>query len=203
MKRTIPMAALAILLMAVMLSTTACSSDNQTTAAAPRAMPTESLIAEDYAEIDATIQAIDTDSREVTLRTADGQIDTITAPADVDLGKLKAGDIVTVGAYQRLSVKALPPGSAPLGTRTQVAEGRSVPGEAPGRGVAQVTSTVTEIAALDTDDNTVTLRSADGSSRTLTVRNPDNQRKLRELEVGDLVRIDFVEAVTATLRPKP
>ncbi len=201
MKRNKPMAVVAILLMTVTLLTTACSGGNET--AAPRAMPTESLIAEDYGEVDATIQAIDTETRSVTLRTADGQVDTITAPADVDLSKLTMGDVVTLGAYQRLSVRALPAGSAPLGTRTQVAEGRAAPGEAPGRGVAQATSTVTEIAAIDSDNNTVTLRSADGSSRTLNVRNPDNQRKLRELEVGDLVRIDFVEAVTATLRPKP
>lgn len=201
MKRTKPMAVVAILLLTLTLFSTACSSGDDT--AAPRAMPTESLIAEDYGEVDATIQAIDTETRGVTLRTADGKVDTITAPADVDLSKLEAGDVVTLGAYQRLSVKALPAGSAPLGTRTQVAEGRAAPGETPGRGVAQVTSTVTEIAAIDTDSNSVTLRAADGSTRTLSVRNPDNQRKLKELEVGDLVQIDFLEAVTATLRPKP
>lgn len=61
---------------------------------------------------------------------------------------------------------------------------------------------ISEVAAIDIANNTVTLRAADGRLRMLDVKNPDNQRKLKTLKVGDLVQIEFAEAVAVTLKPK-
>lgn len=182
---------------------TACGSDNQSgpdrTVAS---MPAESILAEEYAQTEAIIKSIDSKTRVVTLVGQNNQAINIQAPADVDLSKLKPGDVVILGAYHKVSVQALPAGSAPLGTRQQAMKGRSAAGETPGRAAGVMTSTVTEIAEIDTVNNKITLKTADGRSRTLDVKNPDNQRKLKELEVGDLVQIDVFEAVTASLKPK-
>ena len=48
----------------------------------------------------------------------------------------------------------------------------------------------------------MTFGAADGRLRMLDVKNPDNQRKLKTLKVGDLVQIEFAEAVAVTLKPK-
>jgi hypothetical protein len=37
---------------------------------------------------------------------------------------------------------------------------------------------------------------------TLDVKNPENQRKLQTLKVGDLVEIDLIEAVGVELKPR-
>ena len=120
----------------------------------------------------------------------------------MDLTRLKKGDVVIVGAYQRLSVMALPAGSAPLGMIREARMAKSEPGATPGRAVAEVTRVISEVAAIDLANNTVTLRAADGRLRTLDVKNPDNQRKLKTLKVGDLVQIEFAEAVAVRLKPK-
>lgn len=181
----------------------ACSSDDKSGAAkSVTSMPTELILAEEFVETEATIQSIDHKTRAVKLVRLDNETIVIQAPADVDLNKLKPGDVVILGAYQKVSVKALPAGSAPLGTTQQATKLRAAPGETPGRGVGVMTSTVTEIAAVDTVNNQLTLTSADGQSHTLDVKNPDNQRKLKALDVGDLVQFDIFEAVTASLKPK-
>lgn len=181
----------------------ACSSDGTGAASAlPATQQPETVIGETIVETEATVLAIDKASRQVTLRMADTSVQTVTAPADADLSRVKPGDVVLLGAFQRLSVRALPPGSAPLGVRREVATARAQPGAAPGRAAAEITTIVTEVAAIDVARNTVTLRGADGRLTTLDVKNPDNQRKLRTLKVGDLVEIDLIEAAAVQLRPK-
>jgi len=192
-----------IALAAVTSVVTACGSDDTSGPAKTAAsMPTESILAEEYVQTEATIKSIDQKTRTVTLVSLDNEMIDIQVPADVDLNNLKPGDVVILGAYQKVSVKALPAGSAPLGTRQQATRARAAPGETPGRAVGVMTSTVTEITEIDTVKNQITLASADGLSRTLDVKNPDNQRKMKALDVGDLVQIDIFEAVTASLKPK-
>lgn len=181
----------------------ACESDRNTTGAQPATAQPETVIAEEYVETEATIQAIDHKTRTVTLRTTDGRSQPVQAPADIDLKRLTKGNVVILGAYQKVSVRALPPGAAPLGVRQEAAMAKAKPGETPGRAYGQQTRATFEVASVDVANNRVTLKSADSTLRTLDVRNPDNQRKLKTLDVGDLVEIDITEAVVVGLKPKP
>ncbi|MBK8908894.1 MAG: hypothetical protein IPM60_13615 [Rhodospirillales bacterium] len=162
----------------------------------------ETVVGEAYAEAEATIAAVDKDAREVTLQTASGESQVIEAPEDVDLDKLAVGDVVVFGVYERLSVKVLPAGSAPLGVATQTATAKAEPGATPGRGMGEMVTIIQEVASVDAANNTVTLRGADGNTRTLDVKNPENQERLKTLKVGDLVQIDLVEVVAVSLKPK-
>lgn len=162
----------------------------------------DAVVGEAYGEAEAKITAIDKDSREVTLQPEDGEPQVIKAPEDVDLSKLSVGDTVVFGAYQRVSVTVLPAGSVPLGTASQSGMTKAAPGETPGRTVGERVTIVAEVAAVDADANTLTLRGADGDTWTLDVKNPENQERLKALDVGDLVRIDVVELVAASLKPK-
>jgi Cu/Ag efflux protein CusF len=206
MKRVFSFAMAPLLLGALAAGLTGCASESARMASAPTAVPAtaqpETVVGEAYAETEATIEAIDSKTRTVTLRAADGRTQPVQAPADVDLSALKKGDVVILGAYQRVSVKALPPGAAPLGVTREVAAARSQPGETPGRAVAEATRVVSEVAAIDLANNQVTLKGADGSAVTLDVMNPENQRKLQTLKVGDLVEMDFIEAVGVELKPR-
>ncbi len=191
----------------ILAALAACTSDHASDAASvappPPAMeqlPT--VIGEAQIDTEATIQSIDRKSRKVTLRRADGNTEVIEAPADVDLAKVKKGDVVIASAYQRLSVQVMAPGTAPLGVVRQLATAKSQPGEQPGRAGAELTRMVAEVAAIDLVNNTVTLRGADGGLQTLNVKNPDNQRKLKTLKLGDLVQIDLLEVAAIGLKPR-
>ena len=204
MKRVFSLAAAPLLLAVMATGLIGCGSDSEraaSTAAVPASAQPETVVGEAYAEAEATIEAIDAKTRSVTLRMADGKSQTVEAPADVDLTALKKGDVVILGAYQRVSVRARPPGSAPLGVTREVATARSQPGETPGRVLAEATRVVSEVTAIDLAGNRVTLKAADGSLVTLDVKNPENQRKLQTLKVGDLVEIDVIEAVGVELKP--
>ena len=61
---------------------------------------------------------------------------------------------------------------------------------------------VSEVTAIDLASNRVKLKGVVGSAVTLDVKNPENQRKLQTLKVGDLVEIDLIEAVGVELKPR-
>ena len=189
----------------MLIALSACARDNRSTEApapsAPRTTPTEPrLLAEEYVEGEAVVQAINKTDRTVTLRNAQGQSSTVHVPADVDLNRLKPGDTVALGAHQALSVRVLPPGSTALGATA--AAGSTAPGQPEGRVWGQQLVVVNEVTAVDLVNHTVTLRGADGQSHLITVKDPEMQQRMRNLQVGDLVELTYSEAVGAKVMPK-
>lgn len=189
---------------AILIALSACTGDSRTTEAppaAPRTTPTEPrLLAEEYVEGEAVVQAVNKTDRTVTLRNAQNQSNTIAVPADVDLNRLKKGDTVLVGLYQALSVRVLPPGSVALGATAAGAS--TAPGQPEGRAWGQQLAVVKEVTAIDLTTHTATLRGADGQSRTIAVKDPEMQDRMRNLRVGDLVELTYSEVVAAKILPK-
>ena len=189
---------------AMLIALSACAGDSrspESSAAAPRTTATEPrLLAEEYVEGEAVVQAVNKTDRTVTLRNAQGQPNTIAVPADVDLNRLKKGDRVLIGVYQTLSLRVLPPGSAALGATA--AGGSTAPGQPEGRAWGQQLVVVNEVTAIDLAAHTATLRGADGWSRTIAVKDPQMQDRMRNLRVGDLVELTYSEAVAAKVLPK-
>jgi hypothetical protein len=190
---------------AMLIALSACAGDSRTTEspppAAPRTTATEPrLLAEEYVEGEAVVLAVNKPDRTVTLRNAQGQSNTIAVPADVDLNRLKKGDRVLIGVYQTLSLRVLPPGSAALGATA--AGGSTAPGQPEGRAWGQQLVVVKEVTAIDLVAYTATLRGADGQTRTVAVKDPQMQDRMRNLRVGDLVELTYSEAVAAKVLPK-
>jgi len=187
---------------AMLITLSACGGDStKESPPAARTTPTEPrLLAQEYVEGEAVVQAVNKADRTVTLRNAQGQSNTIAVPADVDLNRLKKGDTVVIGVYQGLSLRVLPPGSAALGAT--VAGGSTAPGQPEGRVWGQQLVVVNEVTAIDLVAYTATLRGADGQSRTVAVKDPQMQDRMRNLRVGDLVELTYSEAVAAKVLPK-
>jgi hypothetical protein len=168
-----------------------------TTAAAPEA---SGVTAEEYVEGEATVLAVNRTDRKVTLQNARGQTITVEVPADVNLNRLTTGDNVLIGVLQSVSARVLPPGSATLGNTLEVAS--TQPGQPEGRAWGQQLTVVAEITAIDLVNHTVTLRGAEGNSDTISVKNPQMQQRMANLQVGDLVELTYSEALATRLLPR-
>lgn len=187
----------------LLFALSACSSDSRTETSAPPARTTATeprLLAEEYVEGEAVVQAVNPVDRLLTLRNERDQSNTIKVPADVDLNRLKKGDTVLFGIYQSLSIRVLPPGSAALGASAAV--GSTAPGQPEGRAWGQQLVVVNEVTAIDLTAHTVTLRGGDGQLRMITVKDPEMQERMRNLQVGDLVELTYSESVAAKVLPK-
>ena len=147
----------------------------------------------------ATIQAIDSSTRRITLRTKDGEEDTFRVGPDVArFDALKVGDTVSMTFVESLVVQVRKPGSStPAGTTGDAAI-TTAPGSRPGGTMAAQVNTTVTVKALNPAVPSITVLTADG--RTVT-RKIENKKNLDGVKVGDKLDITYTEALLMDVTP--
>lgn len=165
------------------------------------ALEKPSLFTSQTIKVNAVVEAIDHETRVVTLRKGDGEMVTFTASDEArNLGQVEVGDIVNAEYVQSISIKVMAddgqgPGSGELGIIERTAEG-----EMPGAALIEAQFVTAVVEAIDLEANTFKLRYEDGIIEEYTARDPDN---LRRSEVGDLVMITIAESVAISVEQGP
>ena len=140
----------------------------------------------------ATIVAIDSTSRTVVLRTANGEEDSFSLGPDVKrFNELKVGDKINVSFVESLVVMVQRPGTSakPSTAAAAVTPGS---GKTPSATISgQLTTTVT-VKAIDPAVPSVTVTTADG--RTVT-RKIENKKNLEGIKVGDKLDLTYTQSV--------
>ena len=77
---------------------------------------------------------------------------------------------------------------------------RSARSRAPG--MSQTVTVMAPILAIDTTNNTITVKGPRGNVVELDVVRPEQQARLSQLKVGDILRVAFTEAAVVSVRPK-
>jgi hypothetical protein len=168
-------------------------------AQAPAASPKgEAMIAS--VDVTATVTKIDQKTREVTLKTEDGQEHSFVASDDVkNLAQVKKGDVVTVTYAEALAYEVKKGGQA-VAPATVVAGGSAEPGMKPKGAIARQTTVTVLITAIDPKAPSVTFKGPKGNTRTIRVLHPE---KLEGVKVGDTVEITYTEALAIKVEEAP
>jgi hypothetical protein len=146
------------------------------------------------------VTGIDRTARAVTLQNADGEKKTVKVPPEVKAyDTLKSGDRIDI-SYQESIAVAL----APTGSKPSMSE-RTVDGKMEGvvAGGAREMQVSAEVISVDPAANKVTFKGPKGQTRTVTVSDPQLQKKLPGLKPGQVVQFTYTEAVAASIRPAP
>jgi translation elongation factor P/translation initiation factor 5A len=147
----------------------------------------------------ATVESIDLATRIVGLKGADGQTTSVVVPESIqNLDKLKVGDTVMTTYAVAVAVQLLKPGE-----ETAPAAVSSAAGQAAGKIVgANQVSAVLKVESIDLATNSVTVTGPQGNTRTIKVKRPELQEKLKSLKPGDEVQLTFTEAMAISVEPK-
>lgn len=149
------------------------------------------------ATVTATVTKINQKTRELTIKTNDGQSYKIVAGADVqNLAQVKKGDVITAVYTEALAYEVRKHGST--GVATASAAMTAKPGEKPAGAAAQQTTVTVTITAIDTKSPAVTVKGPEGNLETIKVLDPS---KLNDLKVGDLVDLTYTEAFAIKVDP--
>lgn len=152
------------------------------------------------ATVTATVTAINQATREVTLKTADGQESSFVAGEDVkNLAQMKVGDVVTVMYAEALAYEVKKGGKA-AAPETAVVGKAAALGEMPAGAIARQTTVTVLITAIDTKAPSVTFQGAGGKTKTIKVLHPE---KLEGVKVGDTVEITYTEALAISVDAAP
>jgi hypothetical protein len=140
----------------------------------------------------ATIVAIDSTLRIVTIRTSNGEEDSLAVGPEVKrFNELKVGDRLNLTYTESAVVTVQPPGAAPkpstVGGAVTPGTGKSPSATA----AAQVTTTVS-VKAINPSVPSITVTTADG--RTVT-RKIENKKNLEGIKVGDKLDITYTQSV--------
>ena len=143
--------------------------------------------------IDAEVENINYETREVTLKDSEGK--TVKITVEMSAGKLenvKKGDLVAIEYLESVEISLVSSDKLKAGVVGGAAVGTSDPEKKPAEvKVAQVNVILT-IEKIDLKNELVTLKDAEGNIETVKARNPEN---LRKGKVGDKVIITVTKAI--------
>ena len=147
--------------------------------------------------VTATVLKINQKTREVTIKTKDGQMYRFIAGTDVkNLAQVKQGDIITAVYTEAIAYDVRKHGTT--GAVTTDAAAAAKTGEKPAGAVAEQTTITVRITAINTKKPSVTVKGPEGYMETIRVKDPS---KLKGLKVGDLVDITYTEAFAIKVDP--
>jgi len=160
-----------------------------------------SFFASQSVKVTALVEAIDHETRVVTLRRPQGDTVTFTASDEArNLDQVAVGDIVNAEYEEILSIRVV----ANDGTEPEKLElagmERTAKGEMPGLTAFNAQSVTATVEEINLEANTFKLKGPDGTVNEYVARNPDN---LRRSVVGDLVIITTSEAVAISVEVGP
>lgn len=162
--------------------------------------PVKPVVTAQFQQAEVTVEAINPDTREVSLRGPHGPLSVVVSPDVKNLDKVRVGDKLLVSYYQGIAVQIAKGGtkvSAPVGSTFTYPGGGAQPGVGAG---ASITTAVT-IEDVDEGTHTVAFRRLDGSVHIIAVQAPNMQQFIRTLKRGDSVEVTYTESVAVKLVP--
>jgi hypothetical protein len=164
--------------------------------------PPAPVLSEKTVDLTATVDAVDRETRMVSLRANDGRKATVYAGPEVrNFDQIEAGDQVRVSYYEAIGAEVTTPEGATEGVQEDSALIRAATGDRPAGAIAETLTTTVKIESVDKANNTVTFQRADGMTRSLWIEDPSAQAFIRELKRGDLVQVTYMEAVAVSVDP--
>ncbi|MDX2427122.1 MAG: hypothetical protein QNK22_00340 [Xanthomonadales bacterium] len=156
-----------------------------------------SLYSSQTMKVTAVVEAINHETREVTLRGPEGNSTSFVASEEArNLDQVSVGDIVMAEYEQSLAIEVFAnDGSAP-GAGAIAAAGRSEKGEMPGMAAIDATVVTATVEEINLEANTFKLKGPAGEVKEYVARDPEN---LKKAAVGDLVVITYTEAIAISV----
>ena len=184
-----------ILVTAVALSALAVESESVVEVITEEGVPGGAIVAAQ--EITATVEAIDRETRTVTLVMPDGaRAEYQAGPEVANFDQMKAGDRLRVVAIEAIAV-ALRKGDEPAEDGAAVGGALAPLGEKPGMLIGGAVEVHATIQSLDMEARTATLEMPDGSTKTVKVREDVD---MAQAAVGDKVSIKLVKALAVVVQ---
>jgi Cu/Ag efflux protein CusF len=183
-----------------MFGQTAFAAEPESTPAEPsKPLPGDAREIGHITKTTATVEAVNPETREITLKNADGDVRTFKVDESVKrLNEIKAGDKVKAEYYTSILSEIRPPTPAekakPLSV--QEATAKSPAGSSPAGRVLRRIRAVVTVDKIDRDAGTVTITGPRGNTLTVYALDP---ARLDRVKVGDTVIVTYTEALAISV----
>jgi hypothetical protein len=157
----------------------------------------------DTVSLRATVEALDLNSRVVTLLGAQGNSLTLKVGDEVrNLAQVKVGDKVVVSYHRSVAYVLAPRGTKLPDDSLTVAAARAAPGQMPAGAVGSKLVVTATVVGMDPTTHTLQLVDPTGGLiRSVSVMTPEGQRSMKLIKVGDTISAIISEAVAIAVAP--
>ena len=184
-----------ILIALLSVSTLAMAQDD----AAPMDRP--SMFSSRSMTVSAVVEAINHETRVVTVRKSDGEEITFTASEEArNLDQVAVGDVLMAEYVESVSIQVIANDGMEPAAAAATAMARTEKGEMPGFAAMEQSVVTATVEDINIEANTFKLKGPDGTVNEYVARNPDN---LKRAQVGDLVVITVTDAVAVVVEEQP
>jgi hypothetical protein len=185
----------------VALVAAACTTPPPPPPPAAAAPPPSPVVVADTSEAVYSVRSINRRTREIALNTPEDRVITIKAGPQVrNFNQIRVNDRVRIRFADAVALSMAPPGT-PAAPEAVVAAERGPRGQRPQGAVgAGVTETV-RIVSVDPATGRTTFVRPDGTTRSVTPRQPEVVAFARALRPGDQVNVTFAEGVAIQVEP--
>jgi hypothetical protein len=150
-----------------------------------------------YQLYEGTIVAIDKKTRTITFKNKEGESKFVAGPEIANFDQIKKGDQVNVTYELAVAIELIKTKSD--GIRSKVETNTvtdSKPNEKPSEVIANKTTIIADIVAVDRDKKLVSVKGPSGKITTVTVKNP---ALLADVKVGEQVKVIYYDAMAASI----
>ena len=148
--------------------------------------------------VKATVEDIDYDKRELTLKGPEGRSEEFHVSEQVkNFPQIKKGDEVKVDYYESIALALSKPGEAAPAASSHEALVTSEPGEKPGASAVTVSDITATVEKIDREKREVTLKGPRGNL--VTVKVDPSVGNLKRIKEGDTIRATHTEALAVAV----
>ncbi len=150
--------------------------------------------------VESTVQAVDAETREITLKREDGALIVVVAgPAVRNFPQIEVGDTVNARYRVTLSAQRLKPDETAEDPAAGVAVGVAAPGTKPGVAIASGAEVTVTVETVDKRKHIVVLTGPDGELHSVRAQRDEGRRFVEGLKAGDRVKLAYAEAVALSV----
>ena len=179
----------------VVQETTAVEVEQETSA--EQNMDKLSFYASRNTTVTAKVEAINHETREVTLVREDGsELNFVASEEARNLDQVQVGDMVIATYLENMTVEVISVENAEAGAGVLSGLARTEEGEIPGAIKGETVVVTAIVEEINIEANTFKLKGPKGNVKEFTARNPEN---LKKAAVGDLVVITHTKAIALSV----
>jgi hypothetical protein len=151
--------------------------------------------------IDATVVAINLETRELTYKRDDGAVRTIVVSEEVkNLPQVKVGDLIKLRYHDAVSIRLDKSSGGKAEFKESSGISRNVPGSKPGGYAGRETTISATVDKINALDSVVTLKGPKGGLLDVVLEDPSI---IGKLNIGDLVVVKYTEALAISVEKAP
>lgn len=150
-----------------------------------------------YQLYEGEVVKVDTKTRTITFKNKEGESKFVAGPEITNFAQIKKGDRVNVTYETAVAIELIKTKST--GIRSKVETNtvtNSKANEKPSEVIANTTTVIADIVAVDRDKKLVSVKGPSGQVTTVTVKNP---ALLADVAVGEQVKVVYFDAMAASI----